>query len=161
MQEVTITIDPGLEFGYALWDFLEYQKNNPRSLFSAGIFKSGSGWKNKLLSTTYSLSDLCEVYKIRKAVIEQPQFFASSGGTMVAARGDLIKLSMAAGAVAGVVGLYCRNVIFAPVTTWKGQLPKKIVEQRIFQIYDQDLPVPLSSHMWDAVGIGLWDLGVL
>lgn len=52
---------------------------------------------------------------------------------------------------------------FLPVETsgWKGQLPKKIVEDRIKRKLGAKAcrNLGLKSHEYDAVGIGLWAMG--
>ena len=81
---------------------------------------------------------------------------------MVAARGDLVKLSI-------FVGMLCyrarllvgpENVFFVPVNQWKGQLSKELVELRIKKFYaSRNFHAKFTSHEWDAVGIGLHVLG--
>lgn len=86
---------------------------------------------------------------------EFPQFFSSAGGQMCAARGDLAKLTFLVGRIAE--SCYHHQVKFVPVevNTWKGQLPKEVVEKRVCN----KLGIrhgKITSHAMDAVGIGMW-----
>lgn len=103
-------------------------------------------------------------------VIECPAHFGSVASSMGFKTGDLIKLTYLAGLIHGrlaevalSLGLASLTIRTVPVTPgeWKGQLPKPSVIHRCRKILGwvgvDELPV--KTHAWDAVGIGLWAMG--
>jgi hypothetical protein len=92
-----------------------------------------------------------------RVVIEYPAFMpGTAGGMMVAARGDLVKLTILVGYLSSA--FHWQGVQLIPVHKWKGQLPKRIVEQRITAVLRSPLVKTLKKDEWDAVGIGLYCL---
>jgi len=82
-------------------------------------------------------------------------------GQAAAESGGLVKLSKFAGSLRGFIYGYYRGAVkfeFVPVVTWKGQLPKDVVKNRILKILPN---IKTTNHDWDAVGIGLFLQGVL
>lgn len=158
-----ITIDPGLGgTGYCIWD-------KDWNLLSAGIVTS----KTKAIkSATQEIktSEMCSyVTKIAqqnqavKGFIEYPRKFGGAGGNMVANRGDLVKLSTFVGFLAGSLSSVGITPEYVDVLTWKGQLPKDVVNRRITKLLSKkelSLLSPKRSHDWDACGIGLFMQGV-
>lgn len=150
-------VDPGINgTGIALWcpgdDLYPFGTdvlNAPRKLT----------WWRKALYLADAVADVVDEHRdIAILVCECPQFFASAGGEMVAGRGDLVKLAIAVGCIAGRVESNTRSCEFFPVEVndWKGQLSKENVERRI----RRKLPLgEYTSHAWDAVGIGLFARG--
>jgi len=112
-------------------------------------------WEAKAYAVAARLSELCVLFKCSEGYIEYPAFFQAHGACGVANSGALVKL-------AWFVGLVCGTLPFAPklvtVGNWKGQLPKKVVQQRILRILPK---VKATSHDWDAIGIGLFIKGDL
>lgn len=103
-----------------------------------------------------------EDYEVTHIAMEWPEF---RGGTAVghaaATRDDLTKLALCAGVHSLQAWHYGAEAVLVPVSTWKGMLPKDVVERRIKRAigdcdqYGQEF----RSHAWDAVGIGLHCLG--
>lgn len=91
---------------------------------------------------------------------EMPEFFNNQRGFHTAAGGDLTQMSYCVGRVAGL-GEHVLGAKFTPipVTTWKGQLKKPIVIERIKARIDCSLLSKKLSHDWDAAGIGLFSKG--
>lgn len=99
---------------------------------------------------------------------EFPEFQTSAARSMGWMRGDLQKLTFLTGVLARAVTRHTNHDIQqatfepVPVSQWKGQLPKDVVQRRI----EKELGLPntrnldIKTHAWDAVGIGLWRLGV-
>jgi hypothetical protein len=89
-------------------------------------------------------------------VCEFPEFQEGSARSMGWRKGDLQKLTFLVGYIAG----FHRHHTFVPVkpSTWKGQLPKSIVADRITTRLGQEWVEAsgVKTHAWDAVGIGLW-----
>ena len=158
-----LSIDPGLGgTGFALWLDGKLQKVGiikPRSTDSDYYDRGMSiaeGYNNLLVEIEPKRSD---VENLNVVYIEYPAFFGGAGGTMVAARGDLVKLSWIAGTICGLS--IARNwiPIMVNVHDWKGQLPKDVVISRIKDKYPEVGVFDIQSHAWDAVGIGLYAQG--
>lgn len=149
-------IDPGITFGWA-----EYDEVN-KELVRHGVVKNVKGeWVERIQKLHQSVIDVLDksVLGIDVVVIEYPQFFDTGGGRMVARRGDLGKLFETVGVIEASVMVRGYYVVHAPVISWKGQLPKKVVNERIERILGRMPCRKLSTHDWDAVGIALWYAG--
>lgn len=72
-------------------------------------------------------------------------------------KGDIVKLSVLAGILAGFVGHTYTLVPFpVGVNEWKGQLPKELVKERVLRRMKrtgQSLQTN-QTHEFDAIGIG-------
>ncbi len=160
-----ISIDPGVEVGWALWDKKRWNKLvspvrvgiiKPR--ISSGLEKFAN-WQVRVESTMRQFTAILEgTNQIEEAIIEYPQFFGSDAtGQASARKGDLVKLAIACGMIGGTAYDRGIKIAWAAVKDWKGQLPKRIVENRIRELLG--LGVTYKDHEWDAVGIGLWSKG--
>ena len=119
-------------------------------------------WQAKAQGMMHKLGSFLVTYEPTTLYIEEPLFISTAGGRAVAGRGDLVKLTLLAGACWGVAREHGVRVEFVPVRNWKGQLPKKVIEERIRYILGgkyEDLILP--DHEWDAIGIGLFLKGIL
>ena len=152
-----LSVDPGLTgMGWAVW--------NDSWLLEAGTFVPKPNGRTDVERihraaaevTAIGISRQCE-----KVVVEEPQFFGGVGGQMVAARGDLVKMALLVGAIIGMARDAGMEPQLVKVNTWKGQLPKKVVESRITRILgaQEVTSFGLKDHAWDAVGIGLYIQG--
>ncbi len=147
-----LTIDPGISgTGYALW-------TDQWHFLHAGILEAPSNlsWEEKAGNIAQQLDTLAWRRKAWKIFIEYPQFMQSKGGLVTARSGALVKLSWFVGVLSGV--LTDKEVELVTVREWKGQLPKNLVVKRINRIMPGN---HLKSHMFDAVGIGLYKQGRL
>lgn len=158
-----ITIDPGVELGYAMWRApLQVRTANLLAApLAAGVITSDSGndagWWNHVVDVVNQLALACYHWTthrgpIDRAVIEWPQFFKTRAGLAAANSGSLVKLSCAVGAIAQGIREIVPIIQFVSVPEWKGQLPKEEVIDRIKRVWPD---LDCSSHAWDAVGIGL------
>lgn len=152
-----MSVDPGLSgTGYAVWGRKPLGDREKPNLIEAGILKcSDPDYVQKLRSISEQFADLVTEVKPVVCFLEEPSFFQSAGGQVSASSGSLVKLSFLVGALFNVVegsGFLCKLV---PVNTWKGQLPKTLVAERIQAIMRRSF----VSHEYDAVGIGLHMLG--
>ena len=77
---------------------------------------------------------------------------------VVAASGDLVKLSLLTGSLLNVARVAGFTPSLVKPSEWKGQLPKVIAHDRIARILKKDLN-GMSEHARDAIGIGLFALG--
>jgi hypothetical protein len=143
-----MTIDPGASgSGWALWsEGWELLKNG------VVLPPKSDEWEQQAYYTVGHLRDVAKKSGAEAGYVEFPAFFQAHGAG-VASSGALVKLAWFVGLVCGKMPMYVELVT---VGEWKGQLPKRIVEDRIRKI----LPgVRAKSHDWDAIGIGLYKAG--
>ncbi len=108
---------------------------------------------------TLGVAALIEFFKVKKVYIEKSAFMQGSArGHAVAARGDLVTLSIFIGRLVQVVETLGAEAILVPVSTWKGQLPKEVANRRV-AMKMQIGPKVFNDHELDALGIGLWAQG--
>lgn len=153
-----IAIDPGLQgTGIAEWDDHEL----------VGVWvldvESRFGkleWPDRADLIAHRLVKLlCPPAHDTAVVCEMPEFQGGAGRSMGWKTGDLQRLAY-------LVGLFGGRVHPSPfypvlVHEWKGQLPKKVVEDRLTKILGANVcqSLGIKSHAWDAVGIGMWAQG--
>jgi hypothetical protein len=76
--------------------------------------------------------------------------------------GDLVKLAHLVGLFQGVTRSFSATEFYpVEVNRWKGQLPKRVVEQRIRRTLGAETcrRAGIETHAWDATGIALWAQG--
>lgn len=154
MKKSFMSIDPGLNgTGWAIF--------NGKKLEDQGVltFRDNLPWEERAQMYGASIRSLHISYGVNQIFCEYPAFFDSAGGTMVAKKGDLLKLTYVVGLFGGMVCPTPFHLI--PVHVWKGQLPKEVVNKRIKAILGEKKCVNIKTHAWDAVGIGLHILGEL
>ena len=90
-------------------------------------------------------------------VIEFPEFQAGAGRQMGWKTGSLQRLTFLVGVMVGFLPAEWR-VILVPPSGWKGQLPKDVVTRRMIAKYGkaETDKLKVSTHAWDAMGIGEW-----
>jgi Holliday junction resolvasome RuvABC endonuclease subunit len=149
-----LSIDPGVDTGYALWT------RNGRSwaFIKAGEWKGSrkNHWEAKLDYCVRSFIDTIRNEEIAFVVIEQPfQAFNAANESQ-----SIVKLCILAGAYLGALAAI--NTVCAyklvQVQEWKGQLPKEICHRRIRKLLPR-LDKKYSHNTMDAIGIGLHLLG--
>lgn len=95
--------------------------------------------------------------------VEWPEFRAGSAVGHAAASGDSLSyLAMMCGQHLRYAFLMKQVFMPIPVSEWKGQLPKPIVQRRLEVLFGGDetlLGQQIVTHGWDAVGIGLHAMG--
>ena len=99
---------------------------------------------------------LIKFFKVKRVYIEKSAFMQGSArGHAVAARGDLVTLSIFIGRLCQIIDGLGSESILVPVNVWKGQLPKEVANNRVARkigvAYDA-----FNDHEFDALGIGLW-----
>jgi Holliday junction resolvasome RuvABC endonuclease subunit len=153
----TIAIDPGVGgTGWAYWE--EDPEYAPSTPFDTGVLKGRGSWIEQATNIYYRMHDLIDRLGMPQlALIEYPAVFQSAGGRMAAGRGDIVKLAVLTGMLISAVEV-CHTVKLVEVNVWKGQLPKYITQLRIQQLLKINDSV-WPSHVWDAVGIGLYFWG--
>jgi hypothetical protein len=145
-----MAVDPGLNgTGWATFQ--------GRKLVDQGVltFRDEKlAWEERAIMYASSIRSLSIHHKVDRIACEYPAFFESAAGTMVAKKGDLLKLTSLVGLMWGVV--YPLPFLLVPVNQWKGQLPKEVVNRRITAKLGEKACAGIKSHAWDAVGIGLY-----
>jgi hypothetical protein len=152
------TVDVGLTTGVALWKGKIGEKTFPDSTFVIAAPRKGSIIE-RAGHVSQTMAKAAEIYRITLAVLEEPQYMDSASGQRSARRGDLFKLVFCAGMTAGALREVGVVVRLLKIGTWKGQLPKKIVDERIARALKISVPrlnqLYVTSHERDAVGMGL------
>lgn len=151
---IIATIDPGINTGIALW---EDHVKLPVCKFIA--VKSGIGEINQLESLCKGFYTIVLGCSARECVIESDEFWKGSLKSETSAtRGNLSLLSHIVGAYFGVCSILHVKCSFIKAREWKGQMSKEIVARRV----EMALGIRYSSsHITDAVGIGLALKGLL
>lgn len=158
MKSKLATVDPGLiGTGIAIWR--DFARDSVPYKISVLCPSRKLPWlarchilKQKLL-TVYEQYNVCRVY------CELPAYFGSSAvGHAAAQRGDVVKLTFAAGMAAAAIWEFGGDFETVEINAWKGQLPKEVVERRIRRLigYKDGFGDKIKTHAWDAVGIGLY-----
>lgn len=178
-----MTIDPGVEIGWAMWatrhgdngkpkqfkrvspplaagECIPYRSKGVRRL-NAGTDRGANDYVLRAMGAVDLLRESIDAigYEPVLFLVEWPRFFGGSFGQGVAERGDLVKLSFSVGLIAGLATEYEASFQVIGVNTWKGQLPKSVVESRVTYIiggkgWVQRLGLRPGSHAFDAIGIG-------
>ena len=144
-----------------------------KRLTQTQIFKPLPGeqgkFEDRISSIIRQVRSHCGAYRYPEFVwAEGPNFFDSDLGQTAARSGDLMKLLMAAGAVAGFFMGEGVPYHIVPVTTWLGQLKQRMVVKRIRRVLHPEEWTLATRHMTEnksedhalyAVGVGLWHLG--
>lgn len=153
-----MTIDPGINgTGVAIW----------RGKELINLYSINS---NKLdwLSSAFDIAGRGVIQTpIEWLAFEMPANFASSTASIAAGKkGDILKLSI----LIGMIISKHDDIIVLPVTvqSWKGNMEKKMMNERTKLIYKNDKcqkkqldSWDLTTHSVDAIGIGLYLQGKL
>lgn len=157
MSYRVMVIDPGVGgTGIATWEHDKWKDSechNP--LYAHCSYGDSPSWLSKAASIATHVRNIVANEDIVSIHCEFPQFFDSSGGHMVAARGDLQKLTFIVGVFSEIA--WSHRIPFYPheVGEWKGQMSKKAVIQSIKRRLPLIDDINPESHAWDAIGIGL------
>ena len=150
-----LSIDPGIEFGWAFWKENSLQKTGVIKPFRNGDFFERA-------DNAIEVFDAAVLVKLNfdEVLIEWPNFREDDTGQTAARSGALLKLMYMVGRIAEASSRYIDGPVkFVPVVVWKGQLPKQVVWRRCQQALGLTATKDIKSHAQDAVGIGLWSQG--
>ena len=142
-----VAIDPGTEqAGFAR--FKEGRLTQAVLVREKGSTKEQRAWR-----VACKLGELCQPED--SIILEYPQIYVRSPGDP----DDLLALALVVG---GVLSLQKGGELVRP-RTWKGQVPKKIMVNRILKHLDdaeRELckDIKDNHNVLDAVGVGLWKL---
>ena len=161
-MSVLIAIDPSVNStGIAVWRWLDGR--GTRVPVETHLWKPKARlWTERLGMLARLFNELITSYSVHKitTICELPQVFDSAKGHAAAAKGDTVKLSSAVGAFLGIAALHGQVIVTVPVIRWKGQLPKDVVKRRIIRILGKEFCNDYRADEWDAIGIGLWHMGL-
>lgn len=154
-----LTVDPGLGgTGLAFWD------DDPAPYHTAVLKRiplaplDMEAWLAQAFSITERFGAMVRAYQPVHVAIEGQAIWDNTATAYAAAkRGDVLKLAVLAGMLAGRAYQNGAVVSFLSPARWKGQLPKRTVIARI----KRKLGVTYPDHIADAVGMGLYLRGVL
>lgn len=155
MCKYLIFIDPGISgTGYAVWSKFRFKYYTPVITNIHGIInKKDVNIQLDKFKTLIKSFIPCKVY------IEDAAFMTGSvKGQAAAKTGSVVKLSQYIGRLQQICAdLDCETELIS-VMKWKGTLPKKVVWDRIFKVLPD---LKAKSHALDAIGLGLWKMGVI
>lgn len=162
-----IVIDPSCwSTGVAVWryrkaeDFFNERPEPPArvGLWTPNTKRSERNWHHAVRWQAQRLRRAIKEWApVREVACELPILLGGKS-RVVGDSGALVKLSVCVGAFAGVCATHRVNFLPVPVADWKGQLPKRLVNDRIRRLLGTDLCKRMNFRcdIWDAVGIGLW-----
>lgn len=159
-----VAIDPGIDTAIAVWRKTTDVNPIATATFCAKKTPRERGWLSLARNVTVQLQEWLSDYELRGALgfIEEPAFFDTSSGHMVARRGDFCKLAMITGWEISIMTSFGITPRLVGIANWKGQLPKTLVKKRIQKVLGKaGVDLKLSEHAWDAIGIGLAARGML
>lgn len=145
-----ISIDPGVSgTGLTFWDGGEF----PKFVMSMRGKTIGAYMEK--------IGDVFAKTEPDLVVIEEASYFQGDvRGEVTAKSGKLIKLAMYIGALEELCRFWEIPSELVTPMKWKGQIGKKIIEDRIKRIWpDWDKHKITTDHAWDSVGIGFWKIG--
>lgn len=166
LSSAVLTVDPSVHFtGVAVWAFasleaglalLSKRKTAPRPRKTFLLEAQEKDWIESANSILEQFENLLDKYEVSEVFCEQPQYMA--GAHQATASGSLQKLCHVAGMFASSCARRKIKFEYVRIPDWKGNLPKKIVQERIEKLYTGKLKYKRDE--WDAVGIGLYKLGL-
>ena len=157
-----LTIDPGQNIGWALWDWEYWDTLVPPIRTGVQVKTTKTNWFSGLKVTHKRFQRMIErqVYlkNLSTVYIEEP-YYAEGGTALASAKsGALVKLSIAVGWLVGYFSTHGVQVELVSVQAWKGQLSKELVAKRIQRKLGKRA-AKIKSHAIDATGIGLYKKG--
>lgn len=142
----TIGLDPSINFcGYALFD---KKKLTEHELLEPGKLgcKSSEFYDKSMAMYEYVLEQVtCIGEKDVTIVLELPSYFGSAG-YMARESGSIFKLTFLCGMIYSIGGV----VLYTP-QEWKGQMPKKVVANRLVKTYS--VIKGMNHNIVDAIGL--------
>jgi hypothetical protein len=154
-----VSIDPGQSTGLAVW--------KESTLVDISVFHgTAQNWCERLLQVSRGITS----YIAKKAYphplvaicAELPEY--RDNRREVNAKGDLVKLTMGLGIIIAGLDVICATRppihLYKP-SEWKGQMDADKTRQRVCSIMEEYDFSKLSQHEIDAIGVGLFRLGLI
>jgi hypothetical protein len=154
-----MTIDPGLQgTGIAIW-------KDRRLVYTTVLTSRGaesSDWIDRVNRIAVQVQELAIEYHVREMVSEWMEMHQSARAQMMWKSGDFQRTLFLIGTIYGLCEHFVVEFTTIPPSKWKGQLPKSVTINRVKKILGPSIGARLGieTHAWDAVGIGLWHLGI-
>ena len=153
-----MTVDPGVGgTGLAYWGV---QRSTPTHTACIRPYHKKSVWTSRALEVAEQYRRYITLWAPMDIYIEEPSLWMSAKGLASANRKDLLKLTQ----LIGMLILSTEQMLgprrtprLISVQKWKGQLPKHIVTRRV----ERKTGIVYPDHVSDAVGMGLYVLGML
>jgi hypothetical protein len=169
-QCVDWSIDPGITgCGIAIWRIFAETFPHRLPLLVKNIYPksklvSVAGlrplWVEKVWSEMAQIEDLEELHGTPRVIhCEIPHYMEGATADASNRTSSLGKLFSHVGAVQEFARQHQSQFLGYEVNQWKGQLPKTVVIQRIRRLLPEIDRLKVSSHGWDATGIGLYGQG--
>lgn len=162
IEQAVLFIDPGITgTGWAFFPEIKCsKKKKPTSiclLFQSGCFtpSKSSGWQKSSSEIWSWFGGLLSIQQPKLVVIESPEAWLSSDKGLASLRhGDILKLMYLIGGMAHVLKQHNMPLpLLVLAREWKGQLPKKVMQQRLQGLIDN--LKGLDEHEMDAIGMGI------
>ena len=154
-----MAIDPGLQgTGVAIWNSTSHVPihcdvlNGPK----------GVDWIRRVDTIAVQVSRLVQQYQVDGIVCEMMEFHGTAKSAM-SWHGDLQRTLILIGTIYGMTRIRCPFFRLTPPSEWKGQLPKSVTIRRVRRAIGREAcrKLAITTHAWDAVGIGLWHKKVI
>lgn len=153
-QRRCLTIDPGLNIGWSLWDLGSSRWRKLEPPLDAGSFREHASlleWRDRAIAVCQDFDEwFSSGPTIDTVAIEWP--FVGGGA---APPEDILKLQFIVGWLSCVCNSWGAKLVFVPVHVWKGQMSKELTTKRIVAQLGEEFMQDLDNHALDAVGIGL------
>lgn len=152
-----LSIDPGADgTGIAVW-----HGGTLNTVYDLRASRPSMSWNLRVEEIVELFDERGAIEYVTAAYCERPQFFHTAKGGEAAASDSLTKLSHVTGMLHGICVVRGVAWHFVDINKWKGNLPKKLVRERVLaQLGDSGvLKGTYRSHVYDAIGIGLYVLG--
>lgn len=153
-----MSIDPSINnLGVAIWDMTPVKLLDHRLLHPK---KEAKGTEySKSLSMLRQLQGLIEQFEVNNMICEVPEHWAV-GGFEARETGSIAKLCFVCGMIYSLHDVLDVCEVVVP-RGWKGQLPKDVVANRLFDEYMEKYGidmVKMNPNVMDAIGIGHYKL---
>lgn len=166
MSRTCVSVDPGLGgTGWAIWQ--------DRVLKKVGVvyaIRDEDTWDTHAVEIAVRLEnriheEINNPLRVREGVslyVEFPQVMDSVAGIAATRGGGILKLAFLVGCIVSRPIWDANDTHLVTPMQWKGQLPKEVVINRIKAEMGEltCTRLGIKTHAWDAVGLGLYSLGV-
>jgi hypothetical protein len=160
-----ISIDPGINIGWAVWDFSKKNADRlVRPTEYGWVQDPGKGRMTWEQRANWVIDNFTEHMQHGvshcRSIIEMPQMMEARGAMVTARSGSLVKLTMMTGRIQQLMYSMGSSVELVEVRTWKGQMSKTATDACLGRRFGQDfLEECKQEHERDAVALGLWVKG--
>jgi hypothetical protein len=158
-----ITIDPGLGgTGWATWNRFERKRlTAPNDSGSIPAPSADLSMWRRIDCILTQIQMVCHRELVFEVIVECPQFFEGGRGLAAARDGDLVSLSILAGAILAVATRKSESGHLVTVNEWKGNMSKELTRERVSSKLPDYRLRTNTTHESDAVGLGLYVKGIL